>query len=227
MKSPRRTSETIPSDENPYRVLPQVSSVVDALAICFDVSPDLCARIVRAVLDDIRAEIESGERPSAEAVLDRCRAALAALSETRFEEIINGTGIVLHTNLGRSPVSEATAAAMATAAGVISSARDRSRYEPSRWAHGRDQPLDARTNWRRSHAGRQQQCGRRAVDSRGSLRGTRCDRLPRRSHRDRGRLSHSRGCTSKRMPAHRNRDDKPHLCRRLRARMLGIHRRVP
>ena len=73
--------------------------------------------MVRGELDRIRQEIGTGAQFTSQQVVEQCRSAIEALSETRLDEVINGTGIVLHTNLGRAPVSEATAAAMAKAAG--------------------------------------------------------------------------------------------------------------
>lgn len=46
----------------------------------------------------------------------RVEARLEALSRPRLAPLINGTGVILHTNLGRAPVSTETAAAMAEAA---------------------------------------------------------------------------------------------------------------
>ncbi len=102
--------------DNPYRVLPSISVVLDALADV-PVSSSVRLRIVRSELDRIRMEIGTGAQFTSQQIVDRCRSAIDTLSHTRLDEVINGTGIILHTNLGRAPVSEATAAAMARAAG--------------------------------------------------------------------------------------------------------------
>ena len=115
MTSPSQASENPLMTPNPYRVLPQLSSVLASLDAAH-IAPDLRAGVLREELNRIRIEIDAGARPTTQAVLERCQAAVDALIPSRFDEVINGTGIVLHTNLGRAPVSEATAAAMATAA---------------------------------------------------------------------------------------------------------------
>ena len=64
---------------------------------------------VRSVLDDLRSDIKEGQ-----VTLLPCRDALAAEVSTRFamfnilnlKRVINGTGIILHTNLGRAPLAK-------------------------------------------------------------------------------------------------------------------------
>jgi len=70
---------------------------------------------VRSVLDDLRRRISAGERP---AVSPEGIAALAArnLSKSGLRRVVNATGVVLHTNLGRSVLSEGATAAVAEAA---------------------------------------------------------------------------------------------------------------
>ena len=102
---------------NPYRALP----AIDRLLADERVAPlaerhghDALVRIGRAVLDEYRAEIDrAGEAPAtppAEAVADRARAL-----EPSLRRVINATGVVIHTNLGRAPLSRATVEAMAAA----------------------------------------------------------------------------------------------------------------
>ena len=69
--------------------------------------------IARAVLEDYRAALHrQGALPDGhpvEAVIDR-----AAALERSLRPVINATGIVLHTNLGRAPLSDAAIEAMRT-----------------------------------------------------------------------------------------------------------------
>ncbi len=72
---------------------------------------------VRAELDGRRNVILSGQRcpPEAEieaALLDR----LAATGRGTLRRVVNATGVVIRTNLGRSPLSADAACAMAAAA---------------------------------------------------------------------------------------------------------------
>ena len=51
-------------------------------------------------------------------IIVRIRAALDELLRSRLQPVINGTGVILHTNLGRAPLAaEAVAALTAVAAG--------------------------------------------------------------------------------------------------------------
>jgi len=79
-------------------------------------------RIVRAALRDAREQaLAAGAVPSAEAILADVQARVAAVMAARARKVINATGVVLHTNLGRAPLSDATAQAVAqSAAGYTS-----------------------------------------------------------------------------------------------------------
>jgi L-seryl-tRNA(Ser) seleniumtransferase len=70
---------------------------------------------VRSVLDDLRRRISADEQPesSVESIV-----ALAArsLSDSGLRRVVNATGVVLHTNLGRSVLSENAVAAAVEAA---------------------------------------------------------------------------------------------------------------
>lgn len=75
---------------------------------------------VRAELDVLRASILRGECPAVPprpllcaAVLERLRSA----GSPRLRRLINATGVALHTNLGRAPLSKAARAAVCGAAG--------------------------------------------------------------------------------------------------------------
>lgn len=66
-------------------------------------------RAVRAALAALRQEIGAGAAhlPLPEDIITaRVRRELAALSASHLKRVINGTGVVIHTNLGRSPLPE-------------------------------------------------------------------------------------------------------------------------
>ncbi len=100
---------------NSYRALPSVSAILEQLQ---DVamSHELVTQVVREELEVAREQVRAGNPRSTDDIIERCWAVLRELDSSRFDSIINGTGIVLHTNLGRAPVSTDTASAMATAA---------------------------------------------------------------------------------------------------------------
>src|SRR5215211_719579 len=70
---------------------------------------------IREVLGRLRREITAGEDPetSEEAVV---AAASRLLTGRGLRRVVNATGVILHTNLGRSVLSERAAAAVAEAA---------------------------------------------------------------------------------------------------------------
>lgn len=70
---------------------------------------------VRSALEDLRCRISAGEDPEAS---ESAVVALASrsLASRGLRRVVNATGVVLHTNLGRSVLSEAAVAAVAEAA---------------------------------------------------------------------------------------------------------------
>ena len=76
---------------------------------------------LRAVLSEERERLgaaadASGAQPAPESeLLRRAIAKAQALAEPWPRRVVNGTGIVLHTNLGRAPLAPGAAAAVASA----------------------------------------------------------------------------------------------------------------
>ena len=68
---------------------------------------DFVVRAVRRVLDDARGEIRAGRAP--QDIEAAAREALAVRPSLR--RVINATGVILHTNLGRAPVASSSPAA--------------------------------------------------------------------------------------------------------------------
>jgi L-seryl-tRNA(Ser) seleniumtransferase len=60
---------------------------------------------VRRVLDAVRDEIRSGRNGNAEPIAVRVERGLAQLETPSLRRVINATGVVLHTNLGRAPLA--------------------------------------------------------------------------------------------------------------------------
>lgn len=112
--SPNRTGQNR-AESSRYRALPAVSAVLDALADR-TIEPRFLTELIRQELERARTEIGAGGSVDRDEIIARCRERIDLLVGGRFAPAINATGIVLHTNLGRAPVSHATAAAMAAAA---------------------------------------------------------------------------------------------------------------
>ncbi len=104
------------------RGLPAVDAVLrdpagEELAGCHGRTKATAA--IRETLDRLRQEIVAGGEPD---ISERAVAAAASriLSGRGLRRVVNATGVILHTNLGRSVLSERAAAAVAEAAGNYS-----------------------------------------------------------------------------------------------------------
>jgi L-seryl-tRNA(Ser) seleniumtransferase len=65
---------------------------------------DALAAVVRAVVADERERIGEGQRPRpADALADEARDRLDRFTDAGLEPVINATGVIIHTNLGRAP----------------------------------------------------------------------------------------------------------------------------
>ncbi len=74
-------------------------------------SPAAVVRAVRETLGDLREDILNGRDPLSgrEEILAEVRRRIEAQRKASLRPVINGTGIVLHTNLGRACLSERAA----------------------------------------------------------------------------------------------------------------------
>jgi L-seryl-tRNA(Ser) seleniumtransferase len=105
------------AEETRQRLLRQLPAIDQLLVAAradlrlADAPSSLVARVARQVVADLRAAIMAG-RPvapadlTAEAILARMRATAAEALRYRLRRTINATGIVVHTNLGRSLLAE-------------------------------------------------------------------------------------------------------------------------
>jgi len=70
---------------------------------------------IRSTLDEARARFKlnpESDLPSVELILAQTESTLTAWTKPTLVPVINATGVILHTNLGRAPLSEATIHAM-------------------------------------------------------------------------------------------------------------------
>jgi L-seryl-tRNA(Ser) seleniumtransferase len=129
---------------DPRRRLPAVESLLaePGLAPLFAAHPR--ALVVRAVRDAVDAARAGGGAPPAAGWEAAVRAAVARLAAPSLAPVINATGVVLHTNLGRAPLAPAAIAALARAAeGYTALEYDLGRgARGSRHAHCRDLLLE-------------------------------------------------------------------------------------
>ncbi len=74
--------------------------------------PTVVAALRQAVDEAREATVRTGTVPSLVAILERAAAHLAAATRPSLRPVINATGVIIHTNLGRAPLSAAAIAAM-------------------------------------------------------------------------------------------------------------------
>jgi L-seryl-tRNA(Ser) seleniumtransferase len=80
--------------------IPAVSKVLDALGH-FDLPRRFIVQVVRRELSEIR---KSRALSELQTIIARVRRSLDEFRASRLQPVINGTGIVIHTNFGRSPL---------------------------------------------------------------------------------------------------------------------------
>lgn len=103
---------------NPFARIPAVDKVLVALekgdALPPVPQPLVTAR-VRDAVESLRDEVKGGRTdvPEFEAFVDEVRAGIEDLHRSRIHPVINGTGVCIHTNLGRSPLSARAVEAIA------------------------------------------------------------------------------------------------------------------
>ena len=103
-----------------FRRLPSVDKLLSEKRIkkLADNYPhELLVSLARQHLETERLAIAAGKScPSIEEITDSILAQLQRLESPSMRPVVNATGVLLHTNLGRSPISQEAIAAMDTAA---------------------------------------------------------------------------------------------------------------
>lgn len=107
--------------DNPFRQLPSVAKLLEHPAFASIRSlypPHLVSEAIRTELEILRTVLAAGQTPSLETATlsKRVKTRLEADSRPGLRTVINATGVVLHTNLGRSPLHEEAARAACEAA---------------------------------------------------------------------------------------------------------------
>jgi L-seryl-tRNA(Ser) seleniumtransferase len=83
------------------REIPAVSKVLDALGD-YDLPRPMVVDLVRRELSKIRS---NSDIPGFESVVEHLYRSLESLRASRLQPVINGTGVVIHTNFGRAPLA--------------------------------------------------------------------------------------------------------------------------
>ena len=95
-----------------YRQLPGVDALLARPAMAA-LPPELARRAIREVLAELREAIGRGTLSRVPDVEELVLARAADWRTSRLEGVINATGVVLHTNLGRAPLAPEAQAAVA------------------------------------------------------------------------------------------------------------------
>ena len=101
---------------SPYRQLPSVDRLLSDERVrrfCETYAPQILVELAREQLEEARAAIAGDRRtPTYEEIVASLIERLAALTAPSLRRVINATGVIIHTNLGRGPLSAEAVAAM-------------------------------------------------------------------------------------------------------------------
>ncbi|MGE5675321.1 MAG: L-seryl-tRNA(Sec) selenium transferase [Mycobacterium leprae] len=112
-----------PWQQNLLRAIPPVNEILAAppvAALAAERTRELVVQAIGDVLGLLRKQVLQAQDEAAVTDLDLSASAIAALAadrlgldmQPRLRRVINGTGVVLHTNMGRSPLAEVAVAQM-------------------------------------------------------------------------------------------------------------------
>ena len=106
------------------RAVPAIGRLLESpefAALAADHGRAAVTRATRAAVEALRAALEAGTAVDGAlapaALRARVEALLAADARPYYRRVINATGVVLHTNLGRAPLADEAVAALASTAG--------------------------------------------------------------------------------------------------------------
>jgi L-seryl-tRNA(Ser) seleniumtransferase len=101
-------------DETTPASLSELPSVHE-LAAALDAPHALAVLAARGAIEEHRAAVRAGSEPGVDPAA-RARQILAELERPPLRRVLNATGVIIHTNLGRAPLAEAAREAVARAA---------------------------------------------------------------------------------------------------------------
>lgn len=95
---------------NKLRALPGVDTLLQEESIAESVARcgrELIIYVIRGVLETVRKDIRNGKQPPGiEQIARSVAEQAAAFSEPSLKRVINATGVIIHTNLGRAPLGQ-------------------------------------------------------------------------------------------------------------------------
>jgi len=102
----------------------QLLQTEQATALAGHFGRDLTVQAVRETLRNLRSHLQADGTsgpPTVETILQETSRLVGEWTALALQDVINATGVILHTNLGRAPLSRAAMAAIAAIAGTYSS----------------------------------------------------------------------------------------------------------
>ena len=132
-------------DKALLRCLPRVDGLLAAVeGMCGDAPRSVVTEAVRGTLDELRGAVLLGEEtriPDERELCERVVRRVRRECLPSLRGVINATGVVLHTNLGRACLSERAAAAAAAAAAGYSTLEYDARTGGRGWRGAHVEPL--------------------------------------------------------------------------------------
>jgi L-seryl-tRNA(Ser) seleniumtransferase len=101
--------------DNPYRALPSVDRLLahERIRALSDDATLVVTQLARQALESARCAIGEGQRaPTEEQLVETVLGLAQAVFQPSLRPVINATGVIIHTNLGRAPLSDEAIAAM-------------------------------------------------------------------------------------------------------------------
>lgn len=105
------------SQVDPRRLIPRTDHLL-ALPEVAQARARLGEHVLREMIDEAQERSRRGDLPP-EQVAPTILAAVAGRSVTSLRPVLNATGVVVHTNLGRAPLSSAAVEALVAASGYV------------------------------------------------------------------------------------------------------------
>jgi len=110
------------SDKNLLRAIPKVDDILKQTEwknAVVQYPQSIAKNALRLVLDELRSAIQQGTThsiPSLTSIIDATKTKITLLTSPGIKRVINGTGVIIHTNLGRSLLAQSAIEALNNAA---------------------------------------------------------------------------------------------------------------
>ncbi|AEE14740.1 L-seryl-tRNA(Sec) selenium transferase [Thermodesulfobium narugense DSM 14796] len=93
-----------------FSQLPSISYILEEIKKSdINVPHDLCVLISQREVERAREDIKSGKEIKRDKIIENVKIRLNFFNKSVLRKVINATGIIVHTNLGRSPISDLVA----------------------------------------------------------------------------------------------------------------------